>query len=280
MPTMNCIPKVLLFINLFIFLGIAKPVIAQEASVKLFAHRGGAHEYAENTLSAFEGSYAKGLRGFETDVRLSKDNKLVIFHDATLKRIFDVEGTVESLTSEELKKLRTSKGHAILFLDEFLAYFKDKDQVYIEFEMKTNAPLYEIPKLQSYCDALYQQAMAAKPPHSDYVFTSFDKRPLQYLKKQYPKVDLLFIKGAGLDDALIAELQELGIDRVGCSLGGTSRAMVKKAQQQGIRVSCWPGHTVEDFMLGVALGCDYLCSDIPVEVSTWVKTKMPWVTLL
>lgn len=266
--------------SLLLLLFSSFAVYAQQDSVKLFAHRGGAHEFDENTLFAFESAYANGLRGFETDVRVSKDHKLVIFHDASLKRIFDIEGSIEMLTSNELKKLRTKKGHALLFLDEFLDFFKDKDQVYIELEMKTNAPIYEAVQLKAYCDDLYLKAMAARPSGSNYVFTSFDKRPLQYLKQTYPEVDLLFIKSTGLNDELIAELQVLGISRVGCRLGGTTREMVQKAQKLGIRVSCWPGHSVPDFMLGVALGCDYLCSDIPVEVSTWVKTSMPWVTLL
>ena len=37
----------------------------------------------ENTLSAFKGSYEKGVRGSETDIRMTKDGELVILHDGT-----------------------------------------------------------------------------------------------------------------------------------------------------------------------------------------------------
>jgi glycerophosphoryl diester phosphodiesterase len=50
---------------------------AQERGL-VFAHRGGAHEFDENTLVAFKESYARGLRGFETDVRMTRDGVLVI----------------------------------------------------------------------------------------------------------------------------------------------------------------------------------------------------------
>ena len=271
----------LLIAGTLLFLGNAmlQPASAQQASVKLFAHRGGAHEFDENTLEAFRSSYEKGIRGFETDIRISKDGELVIFHDASLKRMVEAEGGIETLTSKELRKFKTKKGNPILFLDEFLDYFKDKPGVYIEFEMKTNSPMYDEAALKTYCDKLYQKEMAARPQGSDYVFTSFDKRPLKYLKKTYPGVDLLFIKSEGLSDSLIAELEELGITRIGCRLDGTTRAMVEKAQKKGITVSCWPGRTVEDFVLGVGLGCDYLCSDIPVQVRSWAENNLPWVII-
>src|SRR5690554_5498874 len=84
---------------------------AQEKAVQLFAHRAGAHEQDENTLQAFQNSYAQGLRGFETDVRMTKDGVLVLFHDASLERITGQEGIVEEMTASELKEIKTKKGN-------------------------------------------------------------------------------------------------------------------------------------------------------------------------
>ncbi|MEC3878118.1 glycerophosphodiester phosphodiesterase [Parapedobacter sp. 10938] len=258
---------------------LGNTVYAQQAEVKLFAHRGGAHEYDENTISAFQATYDKGLRGYELDVRRTADDQLVIFHDANLKRIVGQEGAIEDLTLDEIKKLRTKKGNEIPTLDEVLAFFSDKPWVYIEFEMKTNKPMYDEKTLEAYCDQLYQKAYAAMPPTSNYVLTSFDTRPLRYLKTTYPTVDLLLIKGAPLSQEVLDEAKELGIDRVGCNVDGTTRAMVKEAKKQGFKVSLWPGRSVADFLLGVSLGSDYLCSDVPVAVTEWVKANAPWITL-
>ena len=252
---------------------------AQEAEVKLFAHRGGAHEYDENTLSAFEQTYNKGIRGYETDIRRTKDGKLVIFHDDNFKRIVGIEGGIEDLTLAEVQKLKTKKGNSIPTLDEFLAFFKDKPGVYIEFEMKTNHPMYPETELHKYCDELYQKAYANKPEGSDYVLTSFDKRPLQYLKTTYPEVDLLFIKGEALSQRVVDEAKAMGVKRIGASVHGTSRNMVLEAKKEGITVSLWPGRSVDDFLLGVYLGSDYLCSDVPIAVSDWVKTNAPEIKI-
>lgn len=252
---------------------------AQEAEVKLFAHRGGAHEYDENTLSAFEETYKKGIRGYETDIRRTKDGKLVIFHDDNFERIVGIKGGIEDLTLEEVKKLKTKKGNTIPTLDEFIAFFKDKPGVYIEFEMKTNKPMYAEAELHTYCDELYQKAYSNKPEGSDYVLTSFDKRPLEYLKRTYPNVDLLFIKGEGLSQSVVDEAKAMGVTRIGASVHGTSRNMVIEAKKQGITVSLWPGRSVNDFLLGVYLGSDYLCSDVPIAVTDWVKTNAPQIKI-
>lgn len=272
-------PGVVRLIFVLTFCLSAQLIYGQERVVQLFAHRGGGHEYDENTLEAFKASYEKGLRGFETDVRISKDGIFIISHDASLERTNGGKGVVEEMTAAELRKVKTKKGNSLLFLDDLLGYFLDKGSVYFEFEMKTNPEDYPQEKLEPYCDLLYKTLKARKPASSSYVLTSFDKRPLKYLKVKYPEVDLLFITSSHLTPEVIKETLELDIKRVGCKLGGTSRDMVRSAQKEGLLVSCWPGHSTQDFLLGVYLGCDYLCSDVPVAVLNFMNEKMPWVKI-
>ena len=49
------------------------------------AHRGGARLWPENTLFAFAQAASAGFDGAELDVQLSRDGKLVVFHDFHLK---------------------------------------------------------------------------------------------------------------------------------------------------------------------------------------------------
>ena len=254
-------------------------VYSQQQAVQLFAHRGGAHEQDENTLQAFQNSYDQGIRGYETDVRMTKDGDLVLFHDGSLARITGHQGSIEEMNASELRKIKTKKGNPILFLDEFLEYLEDKPGVYLELEMKTSPEIYPRPVLEKYCDKLYQAAAARKPEGSTYLFTSFDKRPLRYLKATYPDADMLFITSRPLTDEVVQETLELGLQRVGCNISGTSRKMVDAAHEAGLQVSLWPGHSVEDFLLGIYLGSDYLCSDVPVEVLQFMQSKMPWVNI-
>lgn len=221
---------------LALLLSSATLVVAQQAAVKIFAHRGGKLEYDENTMQAFRQVYEKGLRGYEIDIRITKDNHLVVFHDADFKRVLGIEGSVETSTLNEIKALRTKKGNPIPTADEVIEFFNSKSGLYVEFEMKTKSPLYEPELLERYCDMLYQKVYANMPEGSEYLMTSFDTRPLKYLGDKYPQVEMLLI-------------------------------------------SLWPGHSVEDFLLGVALGSDYLCTDVPVAVTDWVNEHGSWITL-
>ncbi len=262
-----------------LFASAPEHLSAQDKAVQLFAHRGGAHEQDENTLQAFENSYKKGLRGFETDVRLTADGVLVIMHDASLDRTTTGTGIVEEMTAARIREVRTRKGNAVLFLDELLQFLNSRPGLYVEFEMKTSPKAYPQELLEKYCDQLYHAVMKNKPRESTYLLTSFDKRPLQYLKSKYADADLLFITSSPLTKEVIQQTLDLGVRRVGCNLGGTSRTLVKEAQAAGIFVSCWPGHTVEDFLLGLYLGCDYLCSDVPERVLSFMRGNMPWVKI-
>lgn len=252
---------------------VACSIQAQEKGL-VFAHRGGAREFDENTLAAFRGSYEKGLRGFETDVRMSKDGTLVILHDDSLKRTLDGDGRVEEKTAQELRQLTTKKtGQPVLFLDGLLDYFADKPGVYLEFEMKTgDKKSYPDARLEEYCRKLYDAVMAKRPQGSIYVFTSFDQRPLKIMKRRYPDADLLLISGGPCCDAVVQQALQLGVKRIGCTKDGTSRAAVRAAQKAGLKVTGWPGTCLEDYLLGVGLGLDAICTDIPVAIHTW-KTE-------
>ena len=85
-----------------------------------FAHRGGSYDFCENTLDAFNNSINLGYRHIETDVRHTKDNKLVIFHDPDLKRICSLDIKIENLNYEDLKNIKIFETHTIPLLDEAL----------------------------------------------------------------------------------------------------------------------------------------------------------------
>lgn len=255
------------------------PVIfAQEASVKMFAHRGGRAEFDENTLSAYTEAYQKGVRNFETDIRMTKDGHLVIYHDGHLERL-DLEGGIEDMTFDDVKSLRTKQGNLIPSLDELLTFFNGKPGLSVEFELKTLHPEYSQQVMEKYVDAICAKIYADMPQTSDYFLTSFDKRALAYAKQKNPATPMLLIFNKGLSQAVLEEAKELGIDRIGCRLESTTREMVREAHKQGFKISLGPTKTIDDFLLAVALGCDYVCPDIPVEIMEWVQENASWIKL-
>ena len=268
-----------LSLSIIVALLTGAAAFAQSQEVRFFSHRGGRMEYDENTLSAFEASYKAGYRGYETDIRMTKDGKLVILHDSNLVRTTDTEGVVEQMTEAQIRQARTKKGNKVLFLDELMDWLDSKgDVTYVEFELKTSpVELYPEERLREYCDKLYERVTRNQPKGATYLFTSGDYRGLMYLQQTYPGVQMLLITGKPCNDETIALCKAMGIDRLGATMDGTSRSAVKKAHEQGLIVSLWPGQSVADAMLGIYLGADFLCTDIPVEVKSYIGSKAPWV---
>lgn len=165
---------------------IATANAQERRSVQFFAHRGSRLEYDENTMPAFQATYDKGIRGYETDIRITADGKLVVSHDSSLARLTPSDGEVEKMTAKEIRKVKTKQGNDILFLDELCRWLADKEGMYVEFEMKTSSPAYDEALLEKYCDLLYTTAMAHKPASSTYLFTSSDKRALRTMRVSTP----------------------------------------------------------------------------------------------
>ncbi|MDQ0729732.1 glycerophosphoryl diester phosphodiesterase [Arthrobacter sp. B1I2] len=71
----------------------------------VFAHRGSSGAYAEHTRAAYLQALADGADGVECDVHLTRDQHLVLLHDANLDRTSDGTGPVAERTLRELHQL-------------------------------------------------------------------------------------------------------------------------------------------------------------------------------
>jgi len=71
----------------------------------VIAHRGDLSSAPENTLPAFQAAVAKGADGVELDVRLTRDDGLVVFHDRLLDRTSTGRGAVNKSTFAEVRSL-------------------------------------------------------------------------------------------------------------------------------------------------------------------------------
>lgn len=87
------------------------------------AHRGGVGLGPENTLATFARATALGLRYLETDVQTTRDGDLVCFHDAALRRVTGVEGTVADHSTRSLRRLRVDGSEPIPTLAEAMGSF-------------------------------------------------------------------------------------------------------------------------------------------------------------
>lgn len=87
------------------------------------AHRGFSGSYPENSMLAFDEAMKAGADGFECDLRLTADGRVVVFHDDDLKRLCGQRGSIEKMNWEDVQKLRIFKKEPIPSLEELLTTF-------------------------------------------------------------------------------------------------------------------------------------------------------------
>lgn len=137
---------------------------------KVIAHRGVTRNEQENTLPAFHEAFSEGADGLEIDVRLSKDEKPIIFHDEDTSRLFQKSLEIKNTTYSELKTLG-NKENRIPLLDEVLDFLPKNKHCYIE--IKSDA------KTVPFLDKL-------KIEKNNITFLSFDKNVIAALKNRFP----------------------------------------------------------------------------------------------
>lgn len=145
-----------------------------------YAHRGlfdNRSEAPENSLAAFRKAVEAGY-GIEFDVQLSKDDKLVVFHDDTLQRMCGVPGHVWDYTFEELQQMR------LLQSEERIPAFEEVLQ-----EINGQVPLiieYKLDRVQTkVCELADRVLSEYKGP---YCIECFHPLALLWYRKNRPKV--------------------------------------------------------------------------------------------
>ena len=74
------------------------------AKIELIAHRGYAAAFPENTLVSMAAALDCGAHFIETDIQMTADGVLVLFHDRDLKRLCGRNGAIHDYKFSQLQR--------------------------------------------------------------------------------------------------------------------------------------------------------------------------------
>ncbi|MDO6803164.1 glycerophosphodiester phosphodiesterase family protein [Wenyingzhuangia sp. 1_MG-2023] len=122
---------------------------SQQKPPLFIGHRGGLlPNIPENSLMAFQNCIDEEVAMIETDVQLSKDGKMVLFHDASLLRMTGVSKKLKSCTLKELQKLSLGAEQQIPTLEAALSLLaSDKIQLLLDIKAGPELDYSELYKL-------------------------------------------------------------------------------------------------------------------------------------
>ncbi len=211
-------------------------------------HRGARAYEPENTLSSFRRALELGVDAVELDVRKTRDNELVVIHNADVNKTTDGSGAVNELTLEEIQRFVTEKGEHVPTLEEVLDAVAKRVKVLVELkETGTEEQVISLIRKKRLTEnviiiSFHEDALRKIRELSDEVETG-----LIYVRHKNPIQTALDLKAEYL----------LPLYRF------THSSNVKKAHEAGLKVIVWTINNKEEVDEYKKKGVDGIASDRP-----------------
>jgi glycerophosphoryl diester phosphodiesterase len=238
------------------------------AAVTVSGHRGATRVTGvpENSSKAFYYAVSSGAAVLETDVRWTKDQKMVILHDLTLDRTTRCTGPVEAITYAALRAC--APAHVVPTFSAVLHYAHAK-RVTLNPEIKSvDGYPFTAAKAKAYVTAINANAMAEQT-----VVSSFDSDVLALVRNR---------GAAGLRYALITDGRGAASPSQAKAEGTIympryttlTRESVAEYHDLGVQVWTWgAANTEEEFAAMVALDADVIVADDPRRATAYLRTQ-------
>jgi len=245
-------------------------------SVEIIAHRGASFDAPENTLAAMQLAWEQNADAIELDLWLSKDGRLVVFHDADAKRIAGVARKIADLTLAEVQQFDVGawknsrfKGERIPALESILATIPKGRRAVLEIKCGPEI----VPELKRVLDT-------AKCLPRELAIISFNFDSLKKSRQTFPDIEHYFLHSYKKDPATgnFPELKPLIARAHAANFHGLNLhfdwpiddQFVRDVKSAGLKLLVW---TVNDATLAkrlVSTGVDAITTDRP----EWLREQL------
>jgi glycerophosphoryl diester phosphodiesterase len=232
-----------------------------------FAHRGASEYMAENTVSSFCMGLTMGANGIETDVQITKDGVLVLFHDDTLARVTGREGEIADYTYEELLEMRvrnskTGAEDVIIRFEDFLRYFGWRD---LTFAIEIKKQGYEKEVLEM---------MDRFRVRDKSVITSFKFPCIERVKELRPDYKVGYLI-KDLDDEKYENMKRIGCEQICPQAKYVTAEKVQAWRDLGFSVRAWGISDTELMKHACECGVDGMTVNFPDLLTEYLNEKHP-----
>ncbi|MBI4906755.1 MAG: glycerophosphodiester phosphodiesterase [Acidobacteria bacterium] len=268
--------------------GILMTTLAAE-SIQVHGHRGARAVRPENTLPAFEYAITIGVDVIELDMAVTRDNVVVVSHDARMNPAFCTgpSGTrvIREMTLAELRrwdcgakgnpaypKQQSVPGTRVPTIDEVFA-LAPRGEFHFNIETKITPKNPELTLSPEEFVRLVAEAIERHKLASRVVLQSFDFRTLHAMKKRMPNLRLSALIDASVAKDFVATAREAGAGIISPHLTIVTPDQVAKAHAAGLQVVPWTANTPSEWEKLAAAKVDAIISDDPAALIHWLKAK-------
>ena len=237
-----------------------------EKGMLFIAHRGCQSLAPENTIPSFVCAARLGLQAIETDVRFSKDGKLVCSHDDSLKRMFGLKRKVSDTDYAELKTLVPANGNGLTSWSKELLRIPTFGE-YLDICEKYDAvPFIETKGdkavVKPVLDEVRRRGLSRVAVLSSVSFEHI--REARRCDKEI-FVHHIFSKPEQLDE--LASMGNAGLSYNYKDLSAVPDGLVARVHAKGVKMCLRAGDTPETVAKMIELGLDYIPTNVTVPLA-------------
>lgn len=257
---------------------------------QVIAHRGARSIAPENTLIAAEIAWQKGADLWETDVNVTRDGRLVLFHDETLFRCTDAvvkfpsrkSYLLREFTFEEIEQL--DAGSYFIQTDPFFQIVQEKvpSEAFDKFKTAAVPSLEQGLELTRHLDwkinlelkdhghgeiDLYIPEKTleiigrSRIPTERVVISSFNHEWLRYIRKAQPRIELQALLGE--DDNSPLNFGDFDFNVYNLNAGLVDDDLIITLKVLGKKINLFTVNDSESFNRFDRLGVDGMFTDFP-----------------
>ncbi len=242
----------------------------------VIAHRGISGKSPENTLASFALAVkTPGINMIELDVRLSRDEEVVVLHDRTLQRTSTGNGAARDYLYAEIREFDAGSWFHPTFSSERIPTLKSvlelvRGKRWVNIELKS-ALFHREPT--GLLESRVLKTVRESNMERSVMFSSFDHSLVANLKRMSPDsctgvLYNLYRDFGKLPSGLAARANASVFV---CGKQELRRRMVEDAHDRGIAVYVYTLNSVEDVRKMLELGVDGILSDNADDIVTIVK---------
>jgi glycerophosphoryl diester phosphodiesterase len=232
----------------------------------VIAHRGDSRHAPEQTLAAYELAVERGADMIEADVRCTRDNRLVMLHDATLDRTTSGSGRVAEIDVDDLRALDAGSwfgsefaGQLVPTLDE-LFDLAERLGVALCLEVKSDGDRPASGLAVAVAEEIRRRGRLERD-----VLSSFDHKALAAARRIYPGLSLapdrLPERGPSTAETLIAQASAIGATIIQHHHADLDATIVAGCHAADLAVWPWPTTASADIERSHRIGVDGLMGD-------------------
>jgi glycerophosphoryl diester phosphodiesterase len=241
--------------------------------VEIVAHRGASYDAPENTMASIMLAWQRHA-DVEVDVYLTKDNRIVVIHDASTKRTAGIDLKVKEATSQELRELDVGRFKAEKFAGEHIPLLADV--------LKTIPPSRKLfIELKSGKEILpfLRPLLVESGTMSQIVIIGFDLETVAESKKLID-VPTYWLRGTEKvketrewiphDPKLVQTAKDKGLDGLDVDFNGICESFARAVKTSGLKFYVWTVDDPQEASRLVKLGVDGITTNRP----DWLREQL------